>query len=126
MTTAPSKPHVRQNGRDDAGAAANPTPSSESAQRRPPLVLSTAGEYFKQIADELMCGAVQVDQFRQHGAPVLDETRIPISYVLNELAAGKSWAEITATYPEVTEERIRAALRFAVAVFRLPQAIDVE
>jgi uncharacterized protein (DUF433 family) len=126
MTTAPSKPRTRRVGRAPAGPAATTALSPESVERRPPLALSEVGEYFKQIADELMGGAVQVDQFRQHGAPVLDETRIPISYVFNELAAGRSWAEITAVYPDVTEERIRAALRFAAAVFRLPQAVDLD
>lgn len=90
------------------------------------LGLSTTGEYFRRIATEHTPGAVQVDQYRQHGAPVLDETRIPVNYVLSELATGKSWAEITASYPEVTEARIRAALEFADAVFRQPQAVDLD
>jgi uncharacterized protein (DUF433 family) len=106
------------------GAPAPETSSAEWIQR--PLGLSPTGEFFKHIADERMAGAVQVDQQRQHGAPVLDETRIPVAYVFNELAAGKSWAEITSVYPDVTEDRIRAALRFAAAVFRRPQAVDLD
>jgi uncharacterized protein (DUF433 family) len=93
---------------------------------QPPLGLSPVGEYFRRVAEEHTAGAVQVTQYRQHGAPVLDETRIPVYYVLYALAAGKSWAEITAEYPEVTEERIRAALEFAAAVCRQPQAVDLE
>jgi uncharacterized protein (DUF433 family) len=92
----------------------------------PQLRLSAVGEYLRRIADEDTSGAVQVNPYRHSGAPVLDETRIPVSYVLRELAAGKSWADITAAYPAVTPERIHAALQFAAAVFWRPQAEDVD
>ena len=92
----------------------------------PSLRLSAVGEYLRRVAEEDTPGAVQVTPYRHHGAPVLDETRIPVSYVLRELAAGRSWAEITAGHPAVTEGRIRAALQFAAAVFWRPQAEDVD
>ena len=103
------------------------TPAAEPDQRiQPPLGLSPIGEFFRRVAAEHTPGAVQVDQNRQHGAPVLDDTRIPIYGILRELAVGKSWAEIAANYPGVTEARIRAALTFAAAVFWQPQAVDLE
>jgi uncharacterized protein (DUF433 family) len=123
MTTTPTKPRRRR----AKAAPLAPASVAEPVQwTQPPVGLSPVGEYLRRIADEHTPGAVQVDPHRQHGTPVLDETRIPVNYVLWELAAGKSWAEIASGYPEVTEDRIRAAIRFAAAVLSYAQAVDLE
>lgn len=40
-------------------------------------------------------------------------TRIPVSVVLDNLAAGLSEAEITASYPSLAAEDVRAAIKYA-------------
>jgi uncharacterized protein (DUF433 family) len=109
-----------------AGRAAPPALDVKPVERPPALGLNPIGDFLRRVADEHAPGAVQVDPYRQHGAPVLDDTRIPVCYVLDQLAAGRSWADITAAYPDVTEARIRAALDFAAAVLRHPQAVDLD
>ena len=47
------------------------------------------------------------------GHPRIEGTRVRVSHVLGWLAAGMSHAEITADYPYITEDDIRAALEFA-------------
>jgi uncharacterized protein (DUF433 family) len=121
MTTTAAQ---SRSGSRKAARAASAPEATEWTQ--PPLGLSPVGEFLRGVAAARTPGAVQVDPHRQHGTPVLDDTRIPVNYVLWEFAAGKSWEEITAHYPEVTEDRIRAAITFAAAALRMPQAVDLE
>ncbi|PJA49999.1 MAG: antitoxin, partial [Syntrophobacterales bacterium CG_4_9_14_3_um_filter_49_8] len=48
-----------------------------------------------------------------NGKPVIRGTRIPVSVILEQIAAGESWAKLLAGYPELKEEDIRAALFYA-------------
>ncbi len=48
----------------------------------------------------------------QHGKPVIKGTRVPVSRVIGGLAGGMTKEEIMKEY-EITEEDIRAALRYA-------------
>jgi uncharacterized protein (DUF433 family) len=121
MTTTSTAARTR-----GAGRAGTTALDAKPVERPPALGLDPIGEFLRRVADEHVPGAVQVDPYRQHGAPVLDDTRIPVCYVLDQLAAGRSWTDITAGYPEVTEARIRAALDFAAAVIRQPQAVDLD
>jgi uncharacterized protein (DUF433 family) len=47
------------------------------------------------------------------GKPRLKGTRIPVSVVLGYLAAGRSFEEITAEFPDLTREQIAACLDYA-------------
>ena len=47
-----------------------------------------------------------------HGKPVIRNTRVLISNILSDLAAGESYSEIIANYPSISEEDIKAALQF--------------
>lgn len=47
------------------------------------------------------------------GVPVIKSTRIPVSVVLDNLAAGLSEAELLSSYPTLSLEDIRAVLGFA-------------
>jgi uncharacterized protein (DUF433 family) len=47
------------------------------------------------------------------GKPRLKGTRIPVSLVLGYLAAGKTFEEITAEFPDLTREQIAACLDYA-------------
>ncbi len=49
-----------------------------------------------------------------HGKPTFKGTRIMIWQVLEMLAAGESAEDILESYPSLTKEHIKAALRFAV------------
>jgi uncharacterized protein (DUF433 family) len=47
------------------------------------------------------------------GKPRLKGTRIPVSVVLGYLAAGRTFEEITAEFPDLTREQIAASLDYA-------------
>jgi len=44
------------------------------------------------------------------GKPRLKGTRIPVSLVLGYLAAGKTFEEITAEFPDLTRDQVAACL----------------
>jgi uncharacterized protein (DUF433 family) len=48
-----------------------------------------------------------------HGQACIKGTQIPVSVVLDNLAAGLSAAEILQSYPTLSAEAIRAALAYA-------------
>lgn len=48
-----------------------------------------------------------------HGQACIKGTRIPVSVVLDNLAAGVSESELLKSYPTLTPEAIRAALAYA-------------
>jgi uncharacterized protein (DUF433 family) len=47
------------------------------------------------------------------GKPVVKDTRIPVSLILNLLAYGYSIERVTEAYPSLTETDVRAALAYA-------------
>ncbi len=47
-----------------------------------------------------------------HGKPVIKNTRVLVSNILADLAAGLSYEEIIENYPNVTSDDIQAALEF--------------
>ena len=49
------------------------------------------------------------------GKPVVKDTRIPVSLILNLLAYGYSVERVTKAYPILTEADVRAALAYASA-----------
>lgn len=53
-----------------------------------------------------------------HGWPRFRGTRIPVSVVLDNLAAGASWDELIADYPSLPKEAIPAALAYAAELAR--------
>jgi uncharacterized protein (DUF433 family) len=61
---------------------------------------------------------IVVDPAICHGAPCIKGTRIAVSIVLDNLAAGRTSDEIIASYPSLTPEAIRAALAYAAELAR--------
>ncbi len=57
------------------------------------------------------------------GQAVITGTRVPVSVILDSLTAGMTTEEITAEYPTVTEQGVRAAAAYGAALARreLPQ-----
>ena len=56
---------------------------------------------------------ISVDPNVMHGAACLSGTRIPVTVVLDNLAAGETNADILREYPSLREEHIRAAIAYA-------------
>ena len=50
------------------------------------------------------------------GKPVIKGTRIPVDAIIRRLAEGMSVKEILEDYPNLTEEDIKAALKYAAKV----------
>ena len=47
-----------------------------------------------------------------HGKPVIKNTRVLVSNILADLAAGQSYKEIIENYPNITTDDIYSALEF--------------
>jgi uncharacterized protein (DUF433 family) len=53
-----------------------------------------------------------------HGKPCIKGTRIWVSLIIDNLAAGVSEADVLAAYPSLTVDDIRAALGYAAEMTR--------
>ena len=49
------------------------------------------------------------------GKPVIRGTRIPVTVIIEQIAAGETWDALLAGYPELKREDIQAALLYARA-----------
>ena len=56
--------------------------------------------------------------------PVIKGTRIPVSVILDQIAAGDSWDTIIEGYPELNTEDIQAALLYASAVLEHTEVME--
>ena len=61
---------------------------------------------------------VTVDPHVCHGAACIAGTRIMVSVILDNLAAGQSVEEIRTSYPALSAEAIRAAIGYAAELAR--------
>jgi uncharacterized protein (DUF433 family) len=52
------------------------------------------------------------------GKPIVKGTRLSVEFVLELLAAGWDRDALQESYPQLTEDRIRAVLAYAAATFR--------
>ena len=48
-----------------------------------------------------------------NGKPVIRETRIPVTVILDQIAEGETWDALLAGYPGLKKEDIQAALLYA-------------
>jgi len=62
-----------------------------------------------------MTDRIEIDPRVCGGKPVIRGTRIPVSVILDCLAAGETWEEVQRGYPELSREDIAAALLYARA-----------
>ena len=58
---------------------------------------------------------ISIDHAKMGGLPCIRDLRIPVSTVLDQLAAGRSEAEILEDFPDLEHADIRAALEYAAA-----------
>ena len=61
---------------------------------------------------------IAVDPQICHGRPCITGTRVMVSVVLDNLAAGLTPDEIIASYPSLTGDGIRAAIAYAAELAR--------
>ena len=61
---------------------------------------------------------ITVDPMMCHGQACISGTRVPVSVVLDNLAAGTTPEVILAEYPSLTKDGIDAALAYAAEVTR--------
>ena len=59
---------------------------------------------------------ITVDPGVYHGKPIIRGTRIMVSNILSLLAGAYAIAQILDYYPELSEEAIKGALEYAIAV----------
>jgi uncharacterized protein (DUF433 family) len=58
---------------------------------------------------------ISVDQHIMGGVPCIRGTRIPVSSILGYMAAGMTHDEILTDFPQLSEEDLQEALRYAAA-----------
>jgi uncharacterized protein (DUF433 family) len=71
---------------------------------------------------------ITVDPTQMNGLPCIRGLRIPVTTVIDMVAAGMSDDEILQDFPDLQREDIREALRYAAAAVRerqLPQQASV-
>jgi uncharacterized protein (DUF433 family) len=58
---------------------------------------------------------IKIDHRIMGGLPCIDGTRIPVAMLVRMIAAGTAMETILEEYPQLTEDDLREALRFAAA-----------
>jgi uncharacterized protein (DUF433 family) len=68
---------------------------------------------------ESLIKRITVDADVCHGKPTIRNMRYPVEMIIELLSSGMSWKEITADYPAIVEDDIRACLLFASQLARV-------
>lgn len=68
--------------------------------------------------DDMAFERIAVDPARMQGLPCVRGTRITVSAVLGQLAAGQTIDEVVSDYPQLTREDALGVLEFAAAYTR--------
>jgi uncharacterized protein (DUF433 family) len=76
------------------------------------VAIITSINTVKEVGRMEIAPKISVDPQIHHGAPVITETRIPVSIVVGSLSGGMSKEEVSREYA-TTIEQIEAALSFA-------------
>ena len=58
---------------------------------------------------------ISIDTRIHHGKPCIRGTRVPVSVIVGSIAEGNSLERIIESWPQLTAEDIKAALKFAAA-----------
>jgi uncharacterized protein (DUF433 family) len=70
------------------------------------------------MTEEELLARISIDPAICHGKTCIKGTRIMVSIILDNLAAGVPEGEILRAYPSLRSEDIRAALAYAAAMAR--------
>lgn len=65
-----------------------------------------------------MSDRITIDPNVCHGKPCIAGTRIPVYLILELIVVGQTPEQIINAYPQLTEEDIRAAARYAAVVLQ--------
>jgi len=65
------------------------------------------------VTDNEWRSRIAIDPKIHHGDPCIAGTRVPVSVIVGSLADGDTFEQILASYPQIKQEDIRAALQFA-------------
>jgi uncharacterized protein (DUF433 family) len=60
-----------------------------------------------------MLNRISIDPKICHGKPCIKGTRVPVFVILDALAAGMTYDEISDDYPPITDDDIKATLYYA-------------
>lgn len=60
-----------------------------------------------------------------HGKPCIRGTRIIVSVILDNVAAGLSWDKIVDEYPPLTRDDVQAALEYAATLTREEELVPL-
>lgn len=63
----------------------------------------------------MVASMISVNPEIRFGKPCISGTRITVGDILEALASGESVSDILESFPELTEEKVRAAISFAAA-----------
>ncbi len=69
---------------------------------------------------------ISINSEIRFGKPCIKGTRIAISDILQWLASGMTYSEILEDYPQLTQEHIFAALKFAAQRENIIKMISIE
>ena len=56
---------------------------------------------------------IEKDPSKYEGRAVIKGTRIPVTVILAQIAAGESWQDLVSDFPELTIDDIKAAVQYA-------------
>jgi uncharacterized protein (DUF433 family) len=59
---------------------------------------------------------ISIDPKINHGRPCIKGTRVPVSVIVGSIAEGHTPERVIESWPQLTAEDIKAALKFAAAV----------
>ncbi|AIY89140.1 DUF433 domain-containing protein [Geoglobus acetivorans] len=68
---------------------------------------------------------IEVDLGKLGGKPVIKGTRIPVHLILEMLASGMSIEDIPKEYPELSEEDVREAIRYASKILSREESYEI-
>jgi uncharacterized protein (DUF433 family) len=69
---------------------------------------------------------ISIDPRIHHGKPCIKGTRVPVSVIVGTVAEGYSWERIIESWPQLTPDDIKAALKFAARVAAEAEAIPLD
>ena len=69
---------------------------------------------------------IVIDEKILGGKPVIKGTRIPVYLIVEMVANGLSIKEILKEYPELSEEDVKAALRYAASLLKRETYYEIE
>ncbi len=68
---------------------------------------------------------IEIDPKKLGGKPVIKGTRIPVYLILEMLAEGMKIEEILKEYPELTEDDVKEAIRYASQILKREELYEI-